>query len=538
MPSVFAAQTVYQIRGVDSELALNIQSRLKSGGDSGKEENFLAEQVAEALYPYGYFSPKIKINQTEILIDKGPITTIESIKIVLSGEGSNNLAILTAVENFPLQKNQPFQSVLYEKSKQDLLQVSENEGFLHASFDKAEVLINKDKARASILLVLNTSQRFYFGGLHFNQTKLKPALLATFVPFKEGEVYSNARLLAFNKALASSGYFAEVNVFPQISQASVVPLEVNLQPVLQNSWASGIGYGTDTQFRGRLDYHRIPVNAYGHQLNLSLLGSLKENRFKMDYLIPGANPLVDNYSFLSSFSTLNYASGYANSFLVSAAQRHTLPHFQRQISLNGLMERFNYQDQPGQDVHALFPKLTLTWLVRKEGLFSPSGLHLTLSTLAASKRLLSSESFSQLSLDVKAARTFDAIRTRLYFHGLAAHTEVADIYQFPLSLALLLGGAENMKAYSLNAIGPSKSLLYSGFEIQKETWNKWYLTGFFDKALVSNPGFSQSYTDIGLGLMWVSPVGPIKLGLAQSLDDHNHWNKNGWRLVINMGPDL
>lgn len=44
--------------------------------------------------------------------------------------------------------------------------------------------------------------------------------------------------------------------------------------------------------------------------------------------------------------------------------------------------------------------------------------------------------------------------------------------------------------------------------------------------------------DAGIGLMWVSPVGPIKVGIAQPMDNHFNRNDQKPRLVINMGPDL
>lgn len=38
--------------------------------------------------------------------------------------------------------------------------------------------------------------------------------------------------------------------------------------------------------------------------------------------------------------------------------------------------------------------------------------------------------------------------------------------------------------------------------------------------------------------MWVSPIGPIKIGLAQPINNRWQRTSNNPRLVINMGPDL
>jgi translocation and assembly module TamA len=107
-----------------------------------------------------------------------------------------------------------------------------------------------------------------------------------------------------------------------------------------------------------------------------------------------------------------------------------------------------------------------------------------------------------------------------------------------VSLALLLGGTDNLKAFSFNSIGPNKLISYSGIEIQKETKKNWYLTAFYDAGAVYNPNPGRHYFDAGAGLMWVSPIGPIKISLAQAI--HSGWQrgKNSPRLVFSMGPDL
>lgn len=107
--------------------------------------------------------------------------------------------------------------------------------------------------------------------------------------------------------------------------------------------------------------------------------------------------------------------------------------------------------------------------------------------MGASKALFSNENFIQASINAKAALTLPQIRTRFYFHTIQGITAINNIKKLPLSLALLLGGAENLKGYKYNSIGPGKILTYAGLEIQKETKENWYLIGFFDSGDVYRP---------------------------------------------------
>jgi len=118
-------------------------------------------------------------------------------------------------------------------------------------------------------------------------------------------------------------------------------------------------------------------------------------------------------------------------------------------------------------------------------------------------------------------------------------TQINDIYTLPLSLAPLLGGPENMKGFSFNSIGPGKVLAYGGVELQKEMIDTWYLLGFIDKGTVYSPIPKEVQYDVGVGLMWRSPVGPIKAAVAQPVDSRlNRMPNTGIRFVVNMGPEI
>src|SRR5205085_1553544 len=114
-----------------------------------------------------------------------------------------------------------------------------------------------------------------------------------------------------------------------------------------------------------------------------------------------------------------------------------------------------------------YPKATFSFSKTEALLFSPSGYNITLNGLAANKVALSTLNFAQASIDMKAAIRIESLRLRLYGHAIQGVTAVNNINQQPLSLALLLGGMDNLKAFSFNSIGPGRIISYAGFEIQK-----------------------------------------------------------------------
>lgn len=403
------------------------------------------------------------------------------------------------------------------------------------------IKVDRKKYTARISLVFNTGLRYYFGPVQFNKTYVNHDLLYRYIPFQPGDPYSTDQVLALESSLSSSGYFKSVIVKPQINSQKAVPIEVYLDPVHRINYSIGVGYGTDTGPRGRASVNVVPVNRYGHKFQAIGQGSVRENALLAQYTIPGGNPITDKYTITGSVTNQDYNIGYGNAFLLSLAHLHTTPTFQRIWSLNALTERYRYNNtlEPKQSQSLFFPKAVFTWNKTTDPLFSPSGYNFTLSGFAASKVLLSDLDVGQAIIDAKAALTVDAIRTRFFVHGIQGVTPTQDILDLPLSLAMMLGGAENMKGFEYNTIGPGKIMTYGGFEIQKETKDNWYIIGFIDAGDVYQPQPSRFKYDAGVGLMWVSPVGPIKVGVAQPINSRFQRVKDrNPRIVISMGPDL
>ncbi len=548
---LFAANTTLatlDIKGVTGKVLANVEKRLnelqqlKPLNELSLDE--LRTQVMKAIEPFGYFNANINIrvineHQVSIFIHAGTQIRISSLHVELIGEGAKNPQILNTVKQIPLHVGDPLFTESYNQTKQNIINTAENLGYLHGSFKKAEILVDENSNTAAIALIFDTGPLYYFGQVQFDPTNISPDLLHRFVPFKPGQPYSTDQILKFNNYLSGSGYFSSVLVKPQIGDSQSVPVLVHLQPVHKYTYTVGAGYGTDTGVRGRAGLNIIPVNKYGHKFNALAQGSFTQNAFQAQYIVPGKNPIQDQYSLTGNFSNLNYTSGYSNAFLISLAQQHKVESFKRVLSLNSLYEGFHYTLQTNNYQHMLYPKAAFSFNKTANTLFSPSGYNITLNGLGASHFTLSKISFLQASIDAKAAYMIEPWRLRLYGHTIQGFTATNNINQLPLSLALLLGGTDNLKAYSFNSIGPGRIITYTGFEIQKEIKKNWYLIGFADSGDVYDPVARAIKYDAGGGLMWVSPIGPIKVGVAQPVTNRlQRVDDSSPRFIVSMGPDL
>ena len=578
----------FVVIGLKTPEKANVEHRLEDFYAQSKFDALTKDKIVlqtkKALMPYGYFRPDISVvlptkhQPGRVHVRLGPQMRITHFAVQISGPGQQDCEILRELRLLPIKKGDGFNSILYEEAKNKLTAVAEDQGYLNSTFEQSYVYIDENNNQVSIFLHFDTGMRSYFGKVTFFTGLAKPTppvkdmpkllsfakimdffsleghrgglipqkairisntLLSRYIPFQYGCPYSNQAIVKLDSNLQASGYFKKVNITPATENPGSVPIKAYLEPVERFTYTISGGYGTDTGARGRLGLHVTPINSLGHKLDFLGQASSYQNAAQLKYIIPGRDPMHDQYNINGGFNNLNYLVGNSRSGSLSLLHQHITPKFQRMISLNALQEDFHYIKYMPNHSTVFYPKLILTWRRVSDPLFSPSGYNITVNGLAASKAVFSKLNVLQLMLDVKGALTFEKIRTRIYGHIIQATTQTGNIYDVPLSIAQLLGGPENLKGFSFSSIGPGKVLSYGGIELQKETFDKWYVTGFIDSGSVYTPEPRITQYDIGVGLMWVSPIGPIKLAVAHPTDSHlNLLRDKGVRFVVNMGSDL
>ncbi|MFW9605700.1 MAG: BamA/TamA family outer membrane protein, partial [Pseudomonas sp.] len=71
-------------------------------------------------------------------------------------------------------------------------------------------------------------------------------------------------------------------------------------------------------------------------------------------------------------------------------------------------------------------------------------------------------------------------------------------------------------------------------EYQYPLAERWRLATFFDHGNAFDRASDALMTGAGLGVRWVSPVGPLRLDVARGIADEG----GGFRLHFSMGPEL
>lgn len=525
-----------QVKGIRGELLKNVETRLLLLNEQKKTQLYddpqrIKKNVLQAMQPFGYYQPTINIKGQTVIVQKGRPVVIKKINVHIVGPGKKDLS--KHLLNLSIKVGEVFNSEAYEKAKQNLFDVAEHAGYLNATLVHSEAKVGLNTHSAVITLHFSTGKQYHFSTVQFSKTHYHEHFLRRYLHFKNEDPYDAEQLLTLSNDLNSSGYFKYVNVQPKIGKTTEVPVKVALQENPSQHYTMGLGYGTDTGPRGRLGWQWLRATKNGHTFHALIQGSQRQNSLQAQYLIPGHDPTAQRYTLTASMFRLDYPVGNSTAELLSIAYADFHQVTRYTLSLNALQERFAFSNRSTIRQRVIYPLANMELRQVNSPLFSKQGHNLSLNFQGGHSFLGAHLNFLQTALSVKYAWWLPS-HTRLFVRAQAGITAIKDIYQLPLSLQLIAGGADSIRGYDYQSIGPGKRLVVGSIELQQMVKENWYVTAYVDQGDVYQPRAFKSHRSIGTGLMWTSPVGPIRVSVAKAIEKNTH----PYRLVFSMGPDL
>jgi translocation and assembly module TamA len=548
------------ISGADDELAANIRAvltittepcttplvRLQRLLPTARSQ---LDDAANALgYYHATFTTAFVIADNcwrlDIAAEPGPRVLLAGINIGVSGPAEVQALFADVLDTDALQSGQPLHHGRYEALKAALTARATDLGYLGARFERANIALDLLTDTADIDLQFDPGVRFHFGAIDVRQDgMLSAALIAGLLQVESGDIYDSTTLSALRRRLDNSQYFRQVRVTPQLVrlQQQEVPVAVDLELRPRHAWTSGLGFATDTGPRLRATYQNRYLTPDGHRLQGDLALSTVRTQLDGTYAIPLADP---------ARQSLNFASGYSvednDSF---ESKRYKLETSVRNETSSGLLQtafvafqRDDYIVDVQQDVSLLTIAGISLNKTRADNPVNPTrGWKLFAQLQGASDVLLSDTSFMQFYSSAKHIMPLGNGRLLSRFELGATWAGLTT--ELPASLRYFAGGDQSLRGYDYRALGPlnangevsgGKQLIVGSVEYDHRVMDNWRLAAFLDSGNAFNTfnDFEWRHS-VGIGLRWLSPIGPVRVDLARALD-----SGGGFRLHVTMGPDL
>lgn len=204
-------------------------------------------------------------------------------------------------------------------------------------------------------------------------------------------------------------------------------------------------------------------------------------------------------------------------------------------------ERFTLGNETGRST-LLIPSLSFN-RTRTDGGVDPSrGYSLRFDVQAGKEELLSDFDFVRVSA---AAR---GLTTLAEDHRFLARVQLGSVNSnafdsVPPSLRFFAGGDQSVRGYDFRGLSPTNAqgdriggrhLIAGSLEYQYEFIERWRAAVFVDHGNAVDSLTDPLETSLGIGVRWVSPIGPVRLDFARSISDPDQ----GFRIHFAMGPEL
>ncbi|TCJ27673.1 outer membrane protein assembly factor [Halomonas sp. GDM18] len=323
----------------------------------------------------------------------------------------------------------------------------------------------------------------------------------------------------------------------------IIPVDISLIPADRHKFETGIGYATDVGPRLQFSWEMPWVNRYGHSLTNSLFLSSPEQTFEGEYRMPLEDPLKDSY-------VLEY--GMSNTDDEDTESLETTVRFTREWKFdNGWTQRVffgsTYEDYTQADesgaVLLLYPGVSWNRTRTRPKTFPMWGDRQQLTFEYGDQMWGSDVTFLRSQFNTNWIRSIGDNHRFVARMGVG-HVDTDNFDDMPPSMRFFTGGDNSVRGYSYETLAPEdddgdleggSSLLTSSLEYDYRLTGDWWGATFYDAGNAFNGWDAlELKTAAGMGIRWISPVGPIRLDIAHPFDDDD----NDYRIHFSIGPEF
>lgn len=515
----------------------------------------ITQNLHDGMQAMGYYDARYEIDRTHkavlLTVTPGQPILVRKISLVFNGEAGNDIAFTALRESLPLHEGDVFHHGQYESMKTAVQSLGVERGYFDAEWEVHEVSIDTVAHTADIDLAYNSGERYRFGPVTFvkadggEQDLVTPSLLQRFLQFSEGDPYTASEVIKFNKVLLDSRYFSEVRVHVDRDkvQDHAVPVSVLLRADEPNHVDFGVGYSTDVRERISVKARRPLLNTRGHSIEANAELSPVRSTFDTKYTVPLTHPIND---------TLQYFYGVKREDVESVVTWNTVLGLRRQIKNDSEWQRtyslrFNRdttetQYDPVVKKDLVLPGISFDRTRIKGGIDPYWGDRQFYQMEVASEKVLSDATLVSLRGGWRFLRTL-ADRHQFLLRGDAGTIVTTDFDNVPQSMRFFAGGDQSIRGYGYKSISPrdengvavgARNLLTGSVEYDYTVIAHWRAAVFVDGGSAFDTVNEPVNIGSGVGMRWVSPVGPIRLDLAWAVTEPGH----PFRLHFSMGPNL
>jgi translocation and assembly module TamA len=503
----------------------------------------IVSETRAALEPLGYYEPEVTYETSHegdewrvtIHVKPGRPVRLSEVSVNVIGPGVHERAIQEVIEAQELKPGLRLNHGTYERVKGALLRAAKNDGYLDAHLTKNELVIDRLERRATATIEVDTGKRYSYGEIHTTQDVINDDSMRRMLRMKQGDPYTLDSLLRTQYVLDDSQYFSLVNIETGTvdREALTIPVTVTAEPNRRHRFATSLGYGTDTEARGKFTWDNRRVNRDGHRLKVELLGSAIIKQISARYVIPVMDVALEKLEFTADLVEEEIGDTVSQRNEIGSGLTQVLGRWQRVLFVRLSNETTTEGDGSRNTAFYVFPGISYSTMPSYIVGGKPRPYRLYFELRGSPTTLGSDASFVQLRFE--GERVFDfAERWHLGLRAELGTTRIDssrddEILDLPASQRFFAGGDRSVRGFELNELSPrdengdsigGKHLATGTIEVTRDLPRNFGIAAFYDIGNAfddfADPQFEYS---AGLGVRYNIAVATFGVDVAQPLSE-------------------
>ncbi len=498
-------------------------------------------QAREILAARGFVSARV---HARVFTEEQPMRVVLSVKpgkavrvaaldvqfrgaIVDSADPLDAQVIAEVREQFALAPGARFTQTKWLAAKQGALDRIARRRWPAATISASEVRIDPKAMRADVSLTIDSGPAFRFGDISVEGlVRYDARRVETLRPYELGEDYDRERLERFQRRLASTGYFASAHVAldanPELAGAA--PVRVSLIEAPARRVELGVGYGTEAQASGSIEYRDHDVLGSALRLRTRVQADLLDQIAELELSLPERIGWSDRARVRFEHEDIE---GLVTDEVSLVARTSALDEFsQPSFSATFALSRQKAAGVLSESVNALLFEYTHTWR-RADALLTPRDGWMAQLQLGAAPPGVSTRAFARA---IARSAWYATLTER---DDLALRGELGAVLAnhsrgIPQSMLFRIGGSNSVRGYDIESLGDDASGVVLGgryFALASVEFTHWFRERIGGAVFVDagnawddTARFSLAL-GYGVGLRVASPIGPLRIDVAYGQAD-------------------
>jgi translocation and assembly module TamA len=498
----------------------------------------IVAETREALQPLGYYEPAVTYDVAQV--DKGWRVTIHvrpgrpvrlsEVSVNVVGAGEHDRAVREVIDLQALKPGLRLNHGTYEHVKAALIRAAKNEGYLDARLTKSDLVIDRTERRANATIEMDTGDRYNYGEISIAQDVITEDSMRRLLRMKQGEPYTLDSLLRTQYVLDDSQYFSLVSIESGNvdREKRTVPITVSAEPNRRHRFATSLGYGTDTEVRGKFTWDNRRVNADGHRFKMELLGSAIIKQLAARYVVPVMDVALEKLEFTGTIIDEELGDTESRRSEIGSGLTQVMGRWQRVLFVRLSNERTTEATGEDRTDFYLIPGISYSTLPSYIVGGKPRPYRLYAEVRGSPSTLGSDASFIQLRL--QGERVFDfAERWHLNLRAEIGASRVDETLGLPASQRFFAGGERSVRGFGVNELSPrdeagnsigGKHMASGSIEVVRDLPRNFGVAAFSDIGNAfddfADPQLEYS---VGLGVRYSIAVASFGVDVAQPLSE-------------------